>query len=136
MKTLFSTAAVVLLTATAVSAQFMSGEAMRGGSHSASLDQTMNVKGYLVDTRCAASHASNLLDMATAHPRVCTLRQGTSGLGVAAKGKWLPFDDKGVKKAFELLEKSTVEKGVMVSVTGKVMGDKFVVSRIKEVVKD
>ena len=133
MKNLFPIIAVILLAVTGVSAQFMSGETMHSGSYAPEVEPSITVKGYLIDKTCAAAHADGLADAAMGHPRACALKSLAAGLGVVSKGQWFPLDEKGSKKAAELLEKSTVENGVMVQVTGRMHGNTFIVSHIKEI---
>jgi hypothetical protein len=71
---------------------------------------------------------------AAAHSKACALEEdcASSGYGLISEGKWYKFDEKGDKEAKELIEKSKLEKGLMVMVSGKLDGDKLAVASIKE----
>ena len=131
MKILIPVLAAMLATAAPAPAQFMTSDPGHSGSYS---DQAyMTVRGYLIDTPCAAAHADALSDTAMRHPTACTIHSVDNGLGVVSKGQWYPLDDKGVKKATELLKKSTTDKGMMVQMTGTIRDNHFAVSSIKEI---
>ena len=49
---------------------------------------------------------------------------------------WVPFDQKGSKKALDVIKKTKVDRGLMVKVTGTLEADRFVVSNLKEIKSD
>ncbi len=92
--------------------------------------------GFIVDKPCISMHMDNLYSVASNHQTLCALRYGKKGLGVVSKNKWYPFDEKGSEKAVELLRKVNTQQGMIVSVSGKMKDDMFVVSSIKEIKTD
>lgn len=96
--------------------------------------------GYVVDAMCAKTMVkkSNPMERAAKHTTDCALEEScaSSGYGLFYDGKYYKFDDEGDKKAKDVIEKSTTEKGLMVDVTGKMEGDKIMVASIAEMKMD
>ncbi len=89
--------------------------------------------GYVVDAMCAKAMAKkdNPMERAAKHTRDCALEEScaSTGYGLFYDGKYYKFDDEGDKKAKDVIEKSSTEKGLMVDVTGTMEGDKILKSR-------
>jgi len=133
IKRLAAFAVLVVATGTAGLAQYKDIIG-RSPSGSGSYDvPRITVKGYLVDKACAY-HASNMDGIGKTHLRDCALTSGV--LGVIQHGVFYPFDEKGNKKAIELLKKSKLTQGIMVQATGNMDTNAFVVSSIKELKQD
>lgn len=100
--------------------------------------KTTAMHGYLVDAMCAKGIAkkTNVMERAAAHTRSCALEENcaASGYGVFSEGKWYKFDAKGDKEARIFLEKSKLDKEIMVDVDGTSGGNVFMVSSLKEYV--
>lgn len=92
------------------------------------------VNGILMTTMCAAKAAAGAPDAASKHERTCNLRPGCAktGFGVlTSEKKFFRFDEAGNEKALKALQESTKKDDMQVTVTGKVDGDKIVVSTLK-----
>lgn len=80
------------------------------------------VTGFLIDKACSGNVAKkdNPMEAAAGHTKKCALMEKcvASGLGVFADGKFYELDDKGKEMAKAFLEKSTLDKGVKVTVDG------------------
>lgn len=80
------------------------------------------VTGFLIDKACSGNVAKkdNPMEAASNHTKKCALMEKcvASGLGVFADGKFYELDEKGKTMAKAFLEKSTLDKGVKVSVEG------------------
>lgn len=80
------------------------------------------VTGFLIDKACSAgvTKKDNPMEAASNHTKKCALMEKcvASGLGVFADGKFYELDDKGKAMAKAFLEKSTLDKGVKVTVEG------------------
>ncbi len=106
----------------------------RGPAGSSNADIRMiTIRGYLVDKKCAY-HAIDMQAIGPTHTTKCALESGD--LGVIQRGVFYPFDEKGTKKAGELLKKTKLTQGVMVQVSGNMQDDAFVVSSLKEIKHD
>lgn len=96
--------------------------------------------GYVVDAMCAKTmlKKNNPMERAAKHTRDCALEEScaSSGYGLFHDGKYYKFDDEGDKKAKDVIENSTTEKGMMVDVTGQMEGDKIIVASIAEMKMD
>ncbi len=96
--------------------------------------------GYVVDAMCAKGmmKKDNAMEKAAKHTKECALEEGcaASGFGLFSNGKYYKFDESGDKKAKDVIEKSSTEKGLMVDVTGKMEGDKIMVASIAEMKMD
>jgi hypothetical protein len=126
-------AAIVVLVATVTvgSAQYkdmMKTTPSESGSRSAS---KITIKGYLVDKNCAY-HAADMAAIGATHTTSCALGTEGATLGVIQNGVFYPFDEKGTKKAVELLRKSKLTRGVMVQASGNMEGSAFVVAKLQE----
>lgn len=82
------------------------------------------VTGFLIDKACSGGVAKkdNPMEAAAGHTKKCALMEKcvASGLGVFSDGKFYELDDKGKTMAKAYLEKSTLDKGVEVTVEGTV----------------
>ena len=80
------------------------------------------VTGFLIDKACSGGVAKkdNPTEAAGNHTKKCALMEKcvASGLGVFADGKFYELDENGKTMAKAFLEKSTLEKGVKVTVEG------------------
>ncbi|MBS1810542.1 MAG: hypothetical protein JST84_20420 [Acidobacteria bacterium] len=80
------------------------------------------VTGFLIDKACSGNVAKkeNPMEAAGNHTKKCALMEKcvASGLGVFADGKFYELDDNGKAMAKAFLEKSTLDKGVKVTVEG------------------
>jgi hypothetical protein len=96
--------------------------------------------GYVVDAMCAKGmmKKGNPTEKAAKHTKECALEEGcaASGFGLFYDGKYYKFDESGDKMAKDAIEKSTLEKGLMFDVTGKMEGDKIMVASISEMKMD
>ena len=101
-----------------------------------STNSNTTLVGFIVDKPCISMHMNNLYSVASNHTTLCALKYGKKGLGVVSRNKWYPFDEKGSEKAVELLRKVNTQQGMIVSVTGKMKDETFVVSSIKEIKTD
>ncbi len=81
------------------------------------------VTGFLIDKACSGNVAKkdNPMEAAAGHTKKCALMEKcvASGLGVFSDGKFYELDDNGKTMAKAFLEKSTLDKGVKVTVEGK-----------------
>ena len=132
MKHVFSVLAVILFGVTVTFAQYTATDLSHSGTYSTA-DASVTIKGYLIDEDCAFSHLNSLAQEALGHKTCCSLKAPEGALGMVYKGQYVPFDEKGWKKANEVMKKSEKAEGLMVSVTGVVRGNRFAVSRIKEI---
>lgn len=112
---------------------------LTSGRQSASGNASFNVpritiRGYLVDKKCAYG-ASSLEGFGANHTSECSLA-ATTPLGVVQHGVFYPLDEKGIKKAVEVLKKSKLTRGVMVQATGNMYGNAFEVASLKELKQD
>jgi len=55
-----------------------------------------------------------------------------SGFGIYTGEKWLKFDEAGDKQARELVKNSRTEKGIMITVSGSLVGEQIAVTTIGE----
>jgi hypothetical protein len=98
--------------------------------------KTVTLKGYVVDAMCAAGIAkkTNPMEKAAAHTRDCCFHEAcaASGFGMFYDGKWVKFDPRGSDAAKKVLEASKREKGMYFEATGKMEGETFVVTSLKE----
>ena len=82
------------------------------------------VTGFLIDKSCSGNvtKKDNPLEAAGNHTKKCALMEKcvASGLGVFADGKFYELDDKGKTMAKAFMEKSTLDKGIAVTVDGTV----------------
>jgi hypothetical protein len=96
----------------------------------------VTVSGYVVDAMCAKGMAGKETTMkkAMSHTKACALEEDCagSGFGVFSEGKWYKFDENGDKQAQKLIENSSMERGIMVEVTGAMKGQTLAVASMKE----
>lgn len=82
------------------------------------------VTGFLIDKACSGNVAKkdNPMEAAAGHTKKCALMEKcvASGLGVFADGKFYELDDNGKMLAKAFMEKSTLDKGIEVTVNGSV----------------
>jgi hypothetical protein len=92
--------------------------------------------GYVIDKACEGNAAKkpDVMAAVAGHSKKCALMDNcvASGYGVYSDGKYYEFDAKGNELAKALIEKSSKEKGIKVSVEGTVDGSKVMVSKISE----
>ena len=92
------------------------------------------VNGFLMTTMCAAKTTEGGPEAASKHERTCNLKPdcAKTGFGVlTSQSKFLQFDEGGNEKAIKALQESTKKDDMQVVVTGKIQGDKIVVSTLK-----
>lgn len=135
MKRIAAVLAILAATVSIAPAQVRDMMRPNPGASSSNSVPKITVKGYLVDRTCAY-RASSLDGFGAAHTTQCTLSSAAGGVGVVQNGVFYPFDEKGAKKAIELLKKTTMTKGVMVVVTGNMGNHAFAVSSLKELKRD
>jgi len=103
-------------------------------------EESLTLKGYVVDQMCAKGMAkkANPMEKAAGHTKECALEEAcaASGYGIFSNGKWLKFDAAGDKLAKQAIEKSKREKGLMFEVTGTRDGDALAVTGLKETSPD
>jgi hypothetical protein len=92
--------------------------------------------GVLMDVACGAKTPKNAdpAGRAKGHTKSCALMEACekSGYGVFVDGKFLKFDAKGNALAKSVLEASTKDKDIEVTVTGSLDGDNIKVTDLKE----
>lgn len=121
---------------------FAAMPAFAQGAKSAKKEEKTEGKwhGYIVDAMCARTMVKkgNPMERAAKHTRDCALEDecASSGYGLLYDGKYYKFDEAGDKKAKDVIEKSSTEKGMMVDVTGKMEGDRIMVASIAEMKMD
>jgi hypothetical protein len=78
------------------------------------------------------------MERAAKHTKECALEEGcaASGFGLFYDGKYYKFDEAGDKMAKAAIEKSTLEKGLMFDVTGKMEDEKIMVASLTEMKMD
>lgn len=92
-------------------------------------------QGYLLDAKTAkdiTKDAETAMKKASEYTKATALKQVGSGFGIYADGKWLKFDESGNKQALDLIKNTKLEKGIMVTVSGRLDGDKIAVTSIRE----
>ena len=90
------------------------------------------ISGYLVDSVCAAGHATEPGYSAN-HDKKCNLMDGCIKSGyslVTSDNKVLKFDQKGADLALRLIKATDKDKDWKVVVTGNVDGQMIAVNRI------
>ncbi len=86
--------------------------------------ELVTVHGYILDAMCGealAKKQKDVMEKAAKHTRTCGLAEAcaASGYGVFTEGRWVKFDAEGNTLAKAALEKSTKERGLLFSVTGR-----------------
>ena len=92
------------------------------------------VNGILMTSMCAAKAAKGGSEAASKQERTCNLKPdcAKTGFGVlTSESKFIQFDEGGNEKALKALQESTRKDDMQVMVTGKIQGDKIVVSTLK-----
>ena len=133
MKRIIATFALLVVCAPAALGQYKEMMGMGGASRASSSVPKITLKGYLVDKTCAATHPTGLDAFAHSHSTACTVKFMNGGIGVVSDDTWFPFDEKGAKKAADLLKDAKATRGLMVAVTGNMKGGVFAVSSLKEI---
>ncbi len=94
--------------------------------------------GYLVDQECAQSFRASANPLVTAreHARGCTksLTAQIPAYYLFTEGQWLKLDKQGNSMAHNITRHSIREKGVLVTITGKLSPKMIEVTRIIELV--
>lgn len=131
----FAVVLAILLGTTIVgSAQYRDLMQPRPRTRTSSSDVKLTFKGYIVDSACAKkAMPSEMNAMGQHHMTACDLKSLESGLGIVTDGAYFAFDEKGTKKAADLLKKTNMQTGFLVEVIGTMRDGKLVVSNIKEV---
>jgi hypothetical protein len=98
-------------------------------------------QGYLVDANSAREimkDSINAMKNASEYARSSALKEENqnAGFGIVVEGKWLKFDRGGDSKAAELVKATTTEKGIKVTVSGRLDGQSVAVLSLKEDVPD
>jgi hypothetical protein len=133
MKRIVVTLAMLAVCAPVALGQYKEMMGVGGTSRASSTVPKVTLKGYLIDKTCIATHASGLDAFAHNHSTACTVKFMNSGVGVVSDDTWFPFDEKGAKKAADLLKDAKATRGLLVQVTGNMKGGVFVVSSLKEI---
>ncbi|MBI4445484.1 MAG: hypothetical protein HY645_06185 [Acidobacteria bacterium] len=89
--------------------------------------------GTLVDANCGPKIAADAAK-ASGHKVSCAKSDNckNAGYGIVADGKFLKFDKTGDAQAWNILEKTSKESEVKVTVTGHLEGNNLQVSKIEE----
>ena len=133
MKRIIATVVMLVACAPVALGQYKDMMGMGGVSRTSSSVPKITLKGYLVDKTCVKTHPTGLEAFAHTHSTACTVKFMNGGIGVVSDDTWFPFDEKGAKKAADLLKDAKATKGLMVAVTGNMKGGVFAVSSIKEI---
>ena len=101
-------------------------------------DSTHSWHGYLVDAKSApelVKNADMAMKNAAEYSKETAMKSENraSGYGIITAGKWLKFDKGGNEQVASFLKSTKQEKGLMVTVNGKLDGDILVVTSIQEV---
>jgi hypothetical protein len=102
------------------------------GATMAGQSNSQKISGYLVDTVCAAGHATEPGYSAN-HDKKCNLMDGCIKSGyslVTSDNKVLKLDQKGAEMALALIKGTDKDKDWRVVVTGKVDGQMLAVNNI------
>lgn len=102
-------------------------------------DSSKQVKGVLIDTKCAAGQMSkdNPEEAAAGHKAACALKCGTDGGYAVISGKKLiKLDDKGNEQATAYLKKDNADTKVVVMGTVSEDGKSIKVTEIKPAKSD
>jgi hypothetical protein len=126
-------AGILLLAVTAFAQEEKKDEAKQETMKKA---EAMTMSGYVVDAMCAKGMAKkkNVMEAAAKHTKACALEEecAASGYGIFSDGKWYKFDEAGDRQAKEWIEKTELEKGLMITVSGTMEGDMLMVSSISD----
>ena len=137
MKRTLSLLGLVLLTAALTFAQDKKPEVVKEMTADPTSLSRTTMHGYVVDAMCASRMMKNsetTMKKAAAHSKACALEEdcASSGYGLISDGKWYKFDEKGDKEAQAWIEKTKLEKGLMVEVSGEMSGEVFALASIQE----
>jgi hypothetical protein len=135
MKRIYSTLTLLLLAATAASAQTSIDKMSATAGVTVRPDVT--VTGYLIDAQCASANMPRLVTVASEHATACAVGCPTREYGlVMDDGMWVPFDEKSSKKVAKLLAKTKTLEGLRVAAKGQPLPQVFAVSSLKEIETD
>ncbi len=87
----------------------------------ASAADTMTMKGYIIDTKCATANADKLADFVKTHPKDCALACHESGYNIYSDGKLYKFDPASSDMAYDFLQKP--DSKTMVTAEVEMTGD-------------
>lgn len=108
----------ILMTAAVACGLCLSGYSVRADDEAEkAADSSKQVKGVLIDTKCAAGNMSkdNPEQAAAGHKAACALKCGADGGYVVISGKkMVKLDDKGNEKATAYLKKENPDTKVVV----------------------
>lgn len=92
-----------------------------GLATTASAADTMTMKGYIIDTKCATANADKLADFVKTHPKDCAIACHDSGYNLYSDGKLYKFDKESSDMAYDFLQKA--DSKTMVSAEVIMTGD-------------
>jgi hypothetical protein len=92
-----------------------------GLATTASAADTMTMKGYIIDTKCATANAATLADFVKTHPKDCAIACHESGYNLYSDGKLYKFDKASSDMAYDFLQKP--DSKTMVSAEVVMTGD-------------
>lgn len=94
---------------------------------------TMEMSGYIIDTKCATANKDHLEDFAKSHGKECALADAckASGYNLYSDGKLWKFDKKSSAKVAKFLEKSDTTLHVKATVT-HMKGDNIKLVKIEK----
>lgn len=87
-----------------------------GLATAASAADTMTMKGYIIDTKCATANADKLADFVKTHPKDCALACHETGYNLYSDGKLYKFDKASSDMAYDFLQKPDSKTMVSVEV--------------------
>lgn len=93
-----------------------------------------NVEGHLVDKMCSAKVLKGGAEAAKGHTKSCALMTNCKGSGfgvVTADGRFIKFDADGDRMAEKMLDISSDDEDIRVTVNGKIDGDTMAVVAIQ-----
>jgi hypothetical protein len=92
-----------------------------GLAATASAADTMTMKGYIIDTKCATANAATLADFVKTHPKDCAIACHDSGYNLYSDGKLYKMDKASSDMAYDFLQKP--DSKTMVSAEVVMTGD-------------
>ncbi|MCK5571747.1 MAG: hypothetical protein KAJ12_03265 [Bacteroidetes bacterium] len=100
--------------------------------------EIVTLEGYIVDAMCGdvlAKKQKDIMHKASRHTRKCGLAEAcaAAGYGLFTEGKWVEFDAEGNTLANAALEKSTKDRELYFSVTGRMNDRVLAVVSISEI---
>jgi hypothetical protein len=100
---------MILVSALLIAAAF-------GLANTASAADTMTMKGYIIDTKCATTNADKLAEFVKTHPKDCALACHETGYNLYSDGKLYKMDKESSDMAYEFLQKPDSKTMVSVEV--------------------